>query len=101
MIIKWSLIAYGCLLLLGAFLGWRAGSKISLISGIVSGLLIFLGIYFIKHNEPAAYVLLSLVSGLLSIVFFVRFKKTHKFMPSGFLLLVSLIALGLCLSGIF
>ena len=85
-------IGYGLVLLIGAFFGWKAGSKISLISGSISGLLILLGVYLINVNTKGGYGLLSAISGLLAITFVIRFIKTHQVIPSGALFMLSLIS---------
>ena len=80
-------IVFGILLILGGFFGYtKAGSKPSLIAGTVSGLLILLGVYL--HS----LALIFIVSVLLVGAFIARLKKTKKFMPSGLLLVLSLIS---------
>lgn len=83
------LIIYGCLLLSGAYFGMRAGSKVSLYMGIISGLLIFAAVYVTTKNAYNGYLSAAIISGVLSIVFLMRVVKTHKFMPAGMLLAVS------------
>lgn len=69
---------------IGAFL--KSGSKPSVISGVVSGVL--LGVAYAKDNVTAALVL----AGVLGVVFTLRLVKTKKFMPAGLLLILSVIA---------
>lgn len=87
---KVILAGYGIFLLVGAFLGWKAGSKISLIMGLISGALVLYGVYLLGTNAKGGYLLLTAVSGLLTAVFIMRFLKTYSFMPSGMLLVASL-----------
>jgi len=87
------LVLYAAMLFLGAFFGFKAGSKISLYMGIGSGLLVLLGVYLIDTNAQFAYWLLTVISGLLSIVFLIRLIKTRAFIPSGMLLSVSILIL--------
>ena len=82
-------VIYGILLILGGFMGVKAGSKVSLIMGIASGLLVLLGVYLTKTSVQGGYGLISAVSGLLVVVFLLRLLKTGKFMPSGMLLILS------------
>ena len=91
--IRLLLSLYGFLLLTGAFLGWKAGSRISLIMGLLTGVLVLFGVYYAGIRPVCGYGLAALTSGLLIIVFTQRLFKTHNFMPSGMLLLASLIAL--------
>lgn len=78
-----AILLYGLLSLGGGILGYtKSGSKVSLISGSISGiLLIGLGIMAILGN-PWAYTMSAVVVLLLIITFVVRFFKTRKFMPA-------------------
>lgn len=81
---------YLVLLLAGGVFGFvKAGSKVSLISSLVFGVLIGL---CAAHVIPGAYsgdvVLTALV-----VVFAIRFQKTKKLMPAGVMTLVTIAAL--------
>jgi len=80
------LILYGCFLLSGAYFGLKAGSKVSLVMGILSGLAVLYGAYLTTSNAQNGYVLISAISSFLSVVFLIRLIKTKKMMPSGMLL---------------
>ena len=96
---KIALVVYGLLILAGGFMGWaKAGSQASLIAGVVSSVLIFWGTYLLGTTPKAGRIVVTVVSALLSIVFVLRFLKTHAFMPTGMLLLLSVAVLGLCIS---
>ncbi len=82
-------VIYGIFLLAGGFFGLKAGSKVSLIMGIVSGLAALTGAHFVGINFALGARILLGVSGVLSIVFLKRLLETHKMMPSGMLLIVS------------
>jgi len=96
--IQLIVVLYACILLSGAYFGWKTGSKISLIMGTVSGLLAFFAVYLIANSASFGYIFLSILSGLLIVVFLIRFVKTHKFMPAGMLLGVNslVFALAIC-----
>ena len=93
-------IVYALFLFAGAFMGLKAGSRISLIMGLASGCLVLLGVYFMGLNPRNGYLFLSILNGLLTVVFLMRFLKTHSMMPSGMLLIVSLIVLIFCFIGL-
>lgn len=94
---KIILSVYGVLLLAGGFLGWRAGSHVSLIMGLAFGVLVLAGVGLMGANLRAAYSLEMALSGLLAVSFLMRFLKTQQFMPSGLLLTCSLIIFIYCL----
>jgi len=77
---------YGCFLLSGAYFGLKAGSKISMIMGIISGLIVLFGSYLITVDASKGYFLIASISSFLSLIFLIRLIKTHKFMPAGMLL---------------
>ena len=93
---KLLLTAYGILLIFGGFMGFKAGSKVSLIMGSLSGILTLFSLYM--ATPPSSYRCVALISGILCIVFIIRLIKTHHFMPSGALLILSLLALIVSLS---
>ena len=94
---KLIVAGYGLFLFLGAFFGWKAGSKISLIMGLVSGILVFAGLYLTGLNPKMGFLLLTVIGGGLSIVFLKRLMATGKMMPSGMLLTVSALFCIYCL----
>ena len=86
-------VIYGVLMLLGGIFGFvKAGSKASLIVGIISGILIFAGVALLGSAYTAGRAILTFTSFILSGVFGIRLFKTRKFMPSGMLLILSLVA---------
>ena len=88
---------YGLFLLLGAFFGWKVGSKISLIMGLISGILVFAGLYITGLNPKMGFLFLTIIGGGLSLVFVKRLLATGKMMPSGMLLIVSAVFFIYCL----
>jgi uncharacterized membrane protein (UPF0136 family) len=91
------LLLYGCLLLSGAYFGLKAGSKVSMVMGIISGLIVLFGTYLVSIDPVKGYYLISSVSSFLSVIFLIRLIKTHKFMPAGMLLGASALILILSL----
>lgn len=88
------LAAYALFMLAGGIIGFRkGGSKPSLIAGAGSALVLLVAFFLVRSNPVAGYWLGAITSLLLCIVFTLRLSKTGKFMPSGGLLVVSLIAL--------
>ncbi len=100
------LLVYAVLMIAGGFIGYRvAGSRASLISGTISGLLL-LGAFVWSRFSPNSggivssrlysngpFVAGAIIALLLSVVFAMRLAKTHRFMPSGMMLAVSILAL--------
>ncbi|MEO0456930.1 MAG: TMEM14 family protein [Cyanobacteria bacterium P01_A01_bin.114] len=85
-------LIYGVLAIVGGIIGYRqAGSKVSLISGIVSGLLLLLGVALMPSS--AGFWLAKLVSLVLVIGFVTRLVKTKKFMPAGLMVIVGVATL--------
>ena len=102
--IRYALMEFGQIVLLvfallmvgGGVAGLKSGgSKVSLVAGIVSAVLLLVALLWSWRHPTNGYWMGVGVSGLLGLVFFVRMKKTKKFLPSGLLLILSLIAAGL------
>lgn len=79
-----SAIAYGILAIIGGIIGYiQAQSKVSLISGSISGLLLIFGGVMQLQGQAWGLILATVVTAVLVIVFAVRLAKTRKFMPAG------------------
>lgn len=75
----------------GVFGYYKAGSKVSLITaGISAAVLALCALPLAYRNYLANGVLIALV-----VVFAIRLTKTKKFMPSGLMLVLTLLALAL------
>ncbi|NJL88212.1 MAG: hypothetical protein HC886_23235 [Leptolyngbyaceae cyanobacterium SM1_1_3] len=87
-------IAYGLLALVGGIIGYvQAKSQVSLISGLVSGLLLILGGVLQLQGVPLGWVLSLGVTGLLIVVFVGRYLKTRKPMPAILMIVAGIVAL--------
>jgi len=85
-LINLILIVYALFLIVGAFFGWKAGSQVSLIMGIVSGLLVLCGVYYSGSHPAGGMIFIRIFLGFLAVVFSIRLIKTKKIMPAGMLL---------------
>ncbi|OGI19504.1 MAG: hypothetical protein A3B68_04250 [Candidatus Melainabacteria bacterium RIFCSPHIGHO2_02_FULL_34_12] len=81
---------YGFLLIFGGIMGYvKAHSKMSLITGLVSGILIFLACNLGAKKPKEGYLSIAAISLVLSLFFLMRYSSTHTFMPSGLMLILS------------
>ncbi|MEM0979117.1 MAG: TMEM14 family protein [Cyanobacteria bacterium P01_H01_bin.58] len=87
-----STFVYGVLAIVGGFIGFKqAGSKASLISGIITGILLVIAGTGLTQAQSWAIWLAIAVVALLVVVFIGRLIKTRKFMPAGLMVLVGTI----------
>jgi uncharacterized membrane protein (UPF0136 family) len=85
-----TLWIYIVLLVIGGLIGFlKAGSKISLITSVVFAALLSLCAVGVILQPVAADVILA----VLLVVFGIRLAKTKKFMPSGLMLVLTVVAL--------
>ena len=85
---------YVVLLLVGGAMGFRAGSKISLIMGSVSACLMIASLLVMKMSPSGGHIAIAVLSLMLVVVFVIRFIKTAAFMPAGLMLIASVAVLG-------
>ena len=90
-IIEIALGVYIVLLAAGGAIGYlKAKSRPSLIAGLASALLCAIGLGLAVSGSAFGFQLSWLVALLLTFLFGFRLFKSRKFMPSGFLAIVSL-----------
>ena len=78
------LLVYALVMALGGWMGHKmAKSKASLIAGVVSGALLLVALGMSFGNLAAGRWAGVAISGVLTVMFFIRVKKTKKIMPSG------------------
>ncbi|QHG17461.1 hypothetical protein A6V25_13010 [Nostoc sp. ATCC 53789] len=93
--------AYGILAIAGGIIGYiQARSKVSLVSGSISGLLLILAAYFQLQGQTWGSILAVLVTAVLVVVFAVRLAKTRKFMPAGLMTILGMVALAVMVNQI-
>ncbi|NET16902.1 MAG: hypothetical protein F6K08_30845 [Okeania sp. SIO1H6] len=91
-----SAIAYGFLAIVGGIIGYRkAGSKISLISGSVSGLLLIVSGIIQLMGMNWGLIFSTIIATILVITFIIRLVKTRKMMPAGLMILTGIAAVAL------
>jgi uncharacterized membrane protein (UPF0136 family) len=74
---------YGLISIVGGVIGyWKSQSKISLISGIISGLLLLILARMIYLGNQSANFIAAIIVSLLIIVFISRWLKTKKLIPA-------------------
>ena len=89
-----AVIVYGILALVGGVMGYKsAGSKVSLISGSISGVILLLAGIASLLEQDWGLILGSIVSAVLIIVFLSRLWKTRKFMPAGLMIIAGAVVL--------
>lgn len=91
-LVFWSYIV---LLLIGGMIGFlKAGSKVSLItSAVAAGLLVLthIGIFEPSFGRKLADIIMA----ALLVVFAIRLTKNRKFIPSGLMLILTVVVLAL------
>jgi uncharacterized membrane protein (UPF0136 family) len=85
---------YGALVLAGGWIGYRkASSRPSLITGIISGALLFLAGILSARGNPAGDRIALVVAFVLTAFFAYRLARGRKFMPAGLMVGLSVAVL--------
>jgi uncharacterized membrane protein (UPF0136 family) len=97
----WSVAIYALVVALGGAVGYlKAKSKVSLMSGVGSGI-VLLSAWFVTLQSPVAGLSLAAVIALaLVVVFALRLFRTRAFMPAGLMTILSAIATAIFLLGL-
>lgn len=91
---------YALLVLAGGIFGYaKAGSQVSLMSGVISGIVLAIATYLSWQNLKLGLGLATVVAIALLITFAIRFNKTRKLMPAGLMAGLSLLATVVFASG--
>ncbi|NJK99978.1 MAG: hypothetical protein HC838_01405 [Spirulinaceae cyanobacterium RM2_2_10] len=91
-------LIYGLLALVGGIAGYaKAGSKASLISGSISGLLLMLAALAAWQGQAWGLGLAIGIAALLVAVFIARLVKTRKLMPASLMIAGGLVTLVLAI----
>lgn len=94
--------SYGILVLFGGIIGYiQVKSKVSLISGIISGLSIIIAAYCQLKGLTWGLTLAGFITGFLVSLFAFRLAKTRKFMPAGLMVIFGVLALVIMVNQIF
>jgi uncharacterized membrane protein (UPF0136 family) len=72
---------YAILVIILGIMGFQAGSAVSMVSGLISGIIMLFSAYHMSLRKTWSYVLGTIVALILLIVFCIRFGKTTDFMP--------------------
>ena len=86
------LLGYAILMILGGAMGARAGSKVSLYAGLGSGAALLIAFAVTFNRLEVGLWIGCILAAVLTLMFARRFTATRKFMPSGMLLAVSVLA---------
>jgi uncharacterized membrane protein (UPF0136 family) len=85
---------YIVLLLVGGLIGFlKAGSKVSLITSAIAAAALVLTAIPGLFSAGVARALADIIMAALLVVFAIRLSKTKKFMPSGLMLVITILAL--------
>ena len=81
---------YGASLIIGGLIGFvSAQSTMSLTTGAVSGILVFVACKLGEKKPKEAYLFIAAVSLVIALFFSTKFAASHILMPHGFMLIIS------------
>lgn len=80
-------LVLAALVIIGGIIGFaKAQSIASLIAGVVSAALLGGCVFLMSLNQGYGLIAAIVVAGILEGIFFVRLRKTKKFMPAGLMI---------------
>jgi len=92
-------VVYGTLTILGGLFGYlKSRSKVSIVSGSLSGFLLILSSWVYWQGQRWGLFLGAIITILLIAVFTVRFNKTRQFVPAGLMAFLGAVTLAVLLS---
>lgn len=92
-------VIYGLLSIVGGLIGYtKSQSKVSLISGGISGLLLLALAVMMYLGNQWTSIIAAIIILLLTLVFIIRFSKTKKPMPAIPMICLGVLSLVLILS---
>jgi uncharacterized membrane protein (UPF0136 family) len=84
---------YALLVAVGGIVGYaKARSRVSLMSGVGSGVALAIAAYASWQTPSVGLGLATAIAALLLVVFAIRFRKTRSLMPAGLMTGLSLLA---------
>ncbi len=87
------LVVYAVLMIAGGIIGFRAaGSRPSLVAGVISGVLLFGAFAWSRSYPRPGFYSATFIALLLCAVFAIRVARTRRFIPSGMMLAISIAA---------
>ena len=87
-------IVYALLVIVGGVLGFvKAGSRPSLIGGLVGGLALLAAGWGVSRGQVWGLQMALVLTLALLVFFIVRYVRTRAFMPGGLMAVLSLLAL--------
>lgn len=90
-IAPWLILIYAVVVLLGGVMGYlKAKSKVSLFSGLGSGIGLLVAWFVFRQTPLIGLGLATLIALVLVVVFALRFSRTRAFMPAGLMMVFSL-----------
>ena len=89
----WIVWVYGALVFAGGLMGWmKARSVPSLMAGLAFGLGLVVSGLYLWHGARIGLIAALVLATMLLVLMGGRFAKTKKFMPSGLIAALSLVA---------
>lgn len=86
----WIILIYALLVAVGGIVGYlQAKSKVSLILGLASGLILSIAWWLYRQTPATGMGIATIVAIALLGVFIMRYLKTKSFMPAGLMSVLS------------